>query len=789
MMILPQFADNPFQIKLSFHKLIERFEEIAASGTGPNVDNAKALLAEIEPYPELKEGITSITQIENNATVIAHLLSDIFPAALSKNEIKAVSIPYLALTFNYSERFTNILQAAGTSFDFNIRDFDDHQFYIMSCCIILNQYYGTHLDFGKPLFYDIPTADGIIKHYRILYNADFLEIIPTEKSVQLSKDDIDLLINNYNNLALWKEKFPVNSWILKGFGIMTLFDVTVENAVSILKTNLLSNAPPIELQENLQSIFRSIFRIPDLHIGFTSFDTESDEFTNATFGPKIHSFILEGRDENDCKGILQKGSYKQLIKDQSYLAVSDLKAYAIQHPESQLTKHFIAQNIQSLILAPVVKNGVLLGILELVSKRTQELNSVNANKLDIVMPFIVDTINRKITELQNQIQAVIQNNYTTLHPSVNWKFKNEAIKYIQSKNAGKEYHPHEIVFNEVYPLYGQIDIKDSSVTRNLSVKNDLSAQLKELISILEHLHQGNFVVIAEQYLTALKAFIDELSVGVKADTEQYIQSFLEVNIYPLIKQNDKFSKKIVERINRYFQNTHRLTGDFYSNRRNYETTLSLINEKLVSIIDNRQTEVQAYFPHYYERFKTDGVEHNLYIGSSIAPNKNFEIGHLQHLRFWQLRVLCEMEYEQYHLKKILPYALEVTSLLLVFSTPISIRFRMDEKHFDIDGAYNIRYEVIKKRIDKAYVKGTEERITEQGKITIIYSKIEEEQEYIKYIQILQENGVLDDTIEHLDVEDLQGVSGLKAIRVAVLYDKNLVANQTYSYDELQQLIN
>ncbi len=29
---------------------------------------------------------------------------------------------------------------------------------------------------------------------------------------------------------------------------------------------------------------------------------------------------------------------------------------------------------------------------------------------------------------------------------------------------------------------------------------------------------------------------------------------------------------------------------------------------------------------------------------------------------------------------------------------------MDEKRFDVDGAYNARYEIVKKRIDKAYVK-------------------------------------------------------------------------------------
>lgn len=788
-MLFPQFADNPFQINLSFHKIIESLEGAAAKKSGPGTQKAKQLLKKIKPFPELREGIKSIDQINNNEALIAELLTDLFPPILSLNEIKAVSIPYLGLTFNYTGRFKNILKAAGTQFEFNIRDFDEHQFYIMSCCIILNTFYGTRLDFGKPLFYDIPTADGIVKHYRILYNADFLEIQPTEKAKMLSKDEIDQLMDNYDDLALWKEKFPPNSWQLNGFGIMTLFDATVENAVSSLKGNLLADVDSSELQASLETIFRSIFKIPDLHIGFTSFDAENDRFIHTSFGQKVRSYMLEGRADTDCQKMLLSSSYKTLVKKHKTLAVTDLPEFTAANPDSKLSKHFTAQNIRSFILAPIVKNRTLLGVLELVSKRTRDLNSVNAKKLEIVMPFIVDTIYRKVTDLQNQVQAVIQKNYTVLHPSVNWKFRDEAMKYIRSKNSGKDYHPKEIVFHDVYPLYGQIDIKDSSVTRNQSVTNDLINQLNILVSLFEQMQQSNCITNTEQQLLDLKAFVEDLSTGIKADSEQHIEHYLEEHIHPLLIKNKKLTKVIARQVKDYFKHTDKLTGDFYANRHNYETTLALINEKLIDILDNRQAEVQAYFPHYYERFKTDGVEHNLYIGDSIAPTQQFNATHLEHLRLWQLLVLCEMALEQYRLKKTLPYPLGVTSLVLIFSAPISIRFRMDEKHFDIDGAYNIRYEVIKKRIDKAYIKGTRERITQQNKITIIFSKVEEQLDYMKYISLLQDKGILASKIEEFEVEDLQGVSGLKAIRVAVLHNQNEPIEKTFNYEELYKQLN
>ncbi len=182
-------------------------------------------------------------------------MADLFPTALTQNEIKAVTIPFQNITFNYTERFKKIINNAGHEINMNIRDFDEHQFYAMSCAIILNDYYNLKIDFGKPLFYDIPDENGVMRHYRILYNADFVEIYPTESFKHLTEDEINELVDNYDNTALWKEKFPPNSWIFKGFVIVSLVDVTVENAVSNLKTYLLNPEFKNTNNKEIQTIF------------------------------------------------------------------------------------------------------------------------------------------------------------------------------------------------------------------------------------------------------------------------------------------------------------------------------------------------------------------------------------------------------------------------------------------------------------------------------------------------------------------------------------------------------
>ena len=784
------FKDSPFKTLISFHKLIENLEEIAATNVDYRSNYAKALLQEIAPFPEFRSGVEDLNLILENETLIKHLLADLFPTALTNNEIKAVTIPFQNFSFNYTERFKKIVTDAGVSFDMAIRDFDEHQFYVMSCTMILNAFYDQKIDYNKPLFYEIPNAKAIMNQYRILYNADFIEIIPTEKAPKLTQDEIDFLIDNYENIDLWKEKFPNESWILKGFGIVSLFDSTTESSISKLKSNLLkSEKEKITLNENFEAIFRSIFKIADLKGGYLFYNEEENKFIKPVFnGQPSASFILPLEKEIDCKNALLNCSFENLLENKKAICISNVEKFALQVGNETLGNHLLKQNIHSCIFAPIIKNDTLLGVVELVSASPRELNSINAVKLDLILPYLVDTVERYNTDMQNQIEAIIQREYTAIHPSVSWKFRREVLKYFQTNNQNKDYIFKEIVFKEVYPLYGQIDIKGSSEHRNETVKEDLKNQLAMLVKIFENQESTTNLILLEQRKFELQSFYKELDFPLKADTEQQIQNYIANEIHPILR-NTKTNTIGQALEQNYFESLDEKSGMFYHSRKKFDNAMSIINKKLTTILDKKQIEAQQIYPHYYERFKTDGVEHNLYIGASITPNQTFDMLYLNNLRLWQLQTLCEMELEHHQLKSSLPYELEVTSLILVFSSPISIRFRMDEKRFDVDGTYNARYEVVKKRIDKANIKGTKERITQKEKITIVYSHKAEETEYLKYIKYLQFKKILEPTIEQFEVEELQGVSGLKAIRVKVVNDTLNSETKNYSYQDLLDELN
>ncbi len=229
-------------------------------------------------------------------------------------------------------------------------------------------------------------------------------------------------------------------------------------------------------------------------------------------------------------------------------------------------------------------------------------------------------------------------------------------------------------------------------------------------------------------------------------------------------------------------------GFVYKRRKSFEESASIINNMIANYLDMEQEKIQDIFPHYYERYKTDGVDHNIYIGSSLVEDKQFNKIYLKNLRLWQLIVMCEIIRKCEIIKKDLPVPLETAHLILVQDSTLSIKFRYDEKKFDVDGAYNIRYEIMKKRIDKAEIKGSGERLTQPGKIAIVFSQNSESQEYLGYIEYLQSNDYLEGTVEELQLEELQGIQGLKALRVSINLN-SIDLDEKITADKIKNAVN
>ena len=779
--------DFPLIPLLSFDKYLRQYDVMATGDDPQKAAKANYILEAQAPYPELREGFTDMGLLEKHKEVIHIILQDAFSEVLSKNEIKAASMPYYNLIFNTSKRFENILKEAGEGFEPVIRQREEGIDYIMASTVILSFYYGFKLDFSRPYFYDIPDVNGVMRHYRILYNADFMELYPTDLAKELTQDDVDELLENPDNLELWKEKIPPNSFISKGFVISNMFDVTSDYTISDIKSALIESDKRGNeyFMEDLQETFRSFFRSRNLRVGFAGYDPKANLFKRV-HGKKMKSFLLWDKEKEVCNEALCKSSYRKLLEQNTYFAIPDVEKYNTQSNGMPPYKPLHEQGIKSAILAPIASNGELLGVLEVVSTEKNELNGVNATKLDDIMPYIVSAVVRSKIEEANLIDAVIQNECTSVHGSVYWKFREEAQQFIADQAQGKKPTFKEIVFEKVYPLYGQVDIKSSARARNEAIQRDLMIQLSEINDILEVAYKKYELPIYEELMYRVERHLDDIREVLHTNSEQALFNFVKEEVLPVFRYLGNTDKEIGKMVGHYEGTIDERTETYYDHRRNYDESVMKINQELAEVLDSKQLDAQEMFPHYFERYKTDGVEHNMYIGASIAGDRNFDKLFLNNLRLWQLQTMCDMENRYYSLKAELPVKLDVASLILVYNTSLSIRFRMDEKRFDVDGTYNARYEIIKKRIDKSYIKGTNERVTQSGKMVIVYSQKEDEMEYLRYIRFLKSKGYFTNNIEIVELEGLQGVTGLKAIRAEILYHKGQASGKTFTYEELMQ---
>jgi len=177
--------------------------------------------------------------------------------------------------------------------------------------------------------------------------------------------------------------------------------------------------------------------------------------------------------------------------------------------------------------------------------------------------------------------------------------------------------------------------------------------------------------------------------------EQEVLEFLRGTINPLFQEMKRRDESLANEIQEYFNEIGDKMDVFYNKQRDYDQTVNLINIHLSTRLDKEQVLAQEIFPNFFERFKSDDVEHNMYIGQDISPKIPFNKLYLDNLRLWQLKTMCQLEIEHMQLMNTYAMPLELASLIMVYSTPLAIKYRMDEKQFDVEGAYNARYELIK----------------------------------------------------------------------------------------------
>jgi hypothetical protein len=607
----------------------------------------------------------------------------------------------------------------------------------------------------------------LTQYYNITADTQFIDIHVDGDLPELNFELLATRMQDGTEVELLHELIPLSRFRFEGFTVITLSDVTLPHAIEGIRNALVNHTYENEAYEHVIQALKTL--VGDGHI----------EFGLLPFLMVNNKFVFDN-EQNSQSILLDSGKKFDLQEEAFFALVDEYKNNPRPVLFNNLTDEKVQKfpfldvlrknGIQSYSFLPIYYNNQLAGVMEIYSKQALEVDDKLLSKLHSALPLLGQLLQYRIEEFNFMMDEILKDKFTALQPSVQWKF-NQAVWNFLKKSKGKKktQEIETITFKNLYPLFGAIDIKNSTTERNYSLNEDLKIQLAKLSETLVELRKLVPLDLIDKILFNCRDWINKIENTITSSEEASLNEFLELEVYPMLKHIEKGHVNAKPAIESYFQCINPADGLAYENRRTLETSMQFINTAVSEYLEDAQQTLQASYPCYFAKFRTDGVEYDIYIGQDIAPDIPFDLLYLKNIRLWQLTAMVEVARLTNSLVSQMPRALLTTQLIFIHSNAIDISFRNDERRFDVEGAYNIRYEVVKKRIDKVLVRDTEERLTQPGKIALVYFNAYEAAEYLEYIKYLQEQGFLLDDLEMLELEELQGVSGLKALRVGVNY--------------------
>ncbi|WP_316761241.1 GAF domain-containing protein [Pedobacter aquatilis] len=634
--------------------------------------------------------------------------------------------------------------------------------------LILDRFYNfTSVLKNEIIYAHVNPENNLTSYYNIQNDTQFIDIQHKGDLPELNFEELAKHFQEGTEMEYLFKELSLKNFTFEGFSVISITDVTLQHAIDGIRNALVDHNYQTEAYNHVIQALKTLSRNGNIEFGLMPFLTVNNKlvFDNQDFSQSmlINSAKASNLEEEVFYSLVDK--YKE---DPRPIFVSSIN-------EDQMAKDpFLrvlkAAGVCSYSVLPIYYNTQLAGVLEVYSNQEIIVDDKILSRLRPAMPLIGQLFQYSIEEFNAKMDAVLMDKFTALQPSVQWKFNEAVWHFIQQNKENKKHKQIDtITFKNMYPLFGAIDIRNSTVERNQALKEDMHVHLLNIIKTLKGLRKFVYLELIDKLIFNCNDWIVRISNVASSNEEMLLNEFLAAEVYPffsVIKVNHPEAAEIVDD---YFAEILPETGLAYENRRKLEVSMQLINMEVSQYLETAQQNLQTSYPCYFAKFRTDGVEYDIYIGQDIAPNKPFDLLYLKNIRLWQLTSMVEIARLSKSLIGEMPRPLETTQLVFIHSNSIDISFRNDERRFDVEGAYNIRYEVVKKRIDKVLIKGTTERLTQPNKIAMVYFNADEAKEYIEYIKYLQDQGYLNDDLEQLDLEELQGVSGLKALRVGVKY--------------------
>lgn len=767
------FDESLFNSNLSFQPLVNALKKNIAEGNPGMKKLYGHVVEEFESHPELMTTITNLDILQPYSELIEELLSAVFPPTTA-NFMYGVAVPFKHQAVYASPRFKSMLNP--DTYEIRVPEGEithnlNQEKLQFAYGLLLKKYLGVNSPESSRSIHPFPDPEtGLTRYLEMRIDARFIDVKPVNEMPVLPLSILNPQTNTLMSMTEIMEKIPLDKFAFEGVSVIRVNDMTEVEVISKIKNRLLDiNAfADSAVYTELEGYMQSLIGLNDVTIGITPFFKINNHYVysdlhnkNSILFKRFHSTTDKDEISDYCKILFKESNQPLLFESLQEQSLSDV----------QFLQYYFMEGARSLIVCPLKNKDGIIGILEVMSKTANQLRPVFVSKLEAAIPLFTLGCEISLEALNNEVDRIIKKKFTAVQPAVEWKFTEAALNYIVNNHEKDHNKIERIAFSEVYPLYGAIDVRNSSTERSHAIQLDIIKQLELALEVVKKAQSQISFPLLQEIEFKIDKFIMAASDVLQSEEEMSIQDFMQGQVVSVFKHLQSTLPTMKKDVEEYFAVLDPQLNMLYHHRKEYEHSISRINDTLARFIDKEQASAQKVYPHYFERYITDGLEFNIHMGQSITPRKKFDEIYLRNLKMWQLTVLAKAAKMTHSLEKELTHPLRTTQLILAHSQPLSISFRTEERKFDVDGAYNTRYEIVKKRIDKVRIKETNERLTQPGKIAIVYSQAKDAAEYTEYIEFLQNKKLLQPGIERHDLEELQGVIGLKALRVDVCFEE------------------
>ena len=767
----PALWGLPVRTEFSLEPLIKYWERELAQGEKPFATATRALLEKVRQHPGFSGRVADPEALREHPELLSALMLAVFSPTFQEDNLGAALYPFELRSFFSTPGFARLLTDADGGLQFRM-DADVSLILnvriVSAYSLILERVYGIDLGVEYPWVVIVNDPDTKLdRYFKLIASRRFLEVDVIGEVPPLSDEAVRRIRTHVADPKAFTELIPGDRFVIRGFGVFQAVEVTGPEVISAIERDLIEKESIVSTERflGLRDKLRVLLRRQEVELGLAAID--GDRVLALNHGSQFENSCIFADSTHLRLSDFAGSVYERAALERRPLIVEDLQT----HPNrTRVENELLAAGYRSLVAAPLFYEDALIGSFELISTEPGALNVTHTPSLLQVLPLFAVAVKRSMDELESRVQALIKEKCTAIHPTVEWRFRQAALASFEKAEAEDDGRPTEmepIVFRDVYPLYALSDIRGSSTHRAWAIQSDLSAQLGLARDVLEAAHRARPMHILDHLRHRVERHAEAVELNLRAGDEATLIAFLRAEVETLFDHLETYGPEVRARIEAYRAALDPQQGAVASRRRDFETSVTLINDAILSFLDAEEDAAQAACRHFFEMQRTDGVDYSIYAGASLLETDGFTQLHLRNLRLWQLMVACGIAVQVEALKPRLPQPLDITNLVLIQHAPLAIRFRFDEKRFDVDGAYNVRYEIMKKRIDKAVVRGTTERLTQPGKIALVYSQPSEAVEYKEYIAYLQSLRFLTPEVEYLELDELQGVTGLRALRVTV----------------------